>query len=196
MRILRIMTCVAAMLLAGLAAKGQVHVEVGTGLSDIRGDYPQTGGRQSAVAGIGYGVRISDRWIVDPAVQLTLEGKEKHGTGNCKVPVSFLYCTGRFRFGAGPFISYRIWEETNEDWYCIYPPTYPDKLDGPDVYDYKAWRYKKFDAGVMGKMTYMMKKVYLGLEGSCGIRDIGRQFGSFVINGHTMSANIIVGYMF
>lgn len=192
----RVLISVATMLLVCTFAKGQTHVEIGTGISDIRGNYPQTGCHQSAVAGVGYGVRISERWMVDPMVQITLEGKEKHGIGYCKIPVALLYCSGNFKFGAGPYMSCRVWEETNEDWSCIYLPTYPEQLDIDAIYDYQEWHYKRFDAGIMGKVSYMIKKVYLGLEGSYGIRDIGRRYDSYVINGHTLSANFVVGYMF
>lgn len=169
----------------------QNYYQLGIGVSDVTGNYPETGARVSYSIGLGHTYAINEKWSVDPMAQVSYQGKNDYGIAYLKVPVVFSYKKRNWDYGGGLYLSYGLYASKNpEREYDASLPPYP-------IYYTSAFGYfSHWDAGLVTRTRYHFGKRFIGFEGSFGVLDLGHDYGYEKTSGHSLHATLVYGVYF
>lgn len=177
------------------ASQAQRYSEIGAGISNVKGNYPETGARLSASVGLGFDYFLKDNLSVDGGLKCALYGKSQYGALFLSIPLTLNYHIGKAEFGAGPYVSSRLFDVNhNQEKYYDCPP--PGVDYAPYATSYSGY-FKRFDFGACLKFKYNFEVSHIGIETYIGAIDCGKKYaGEPPINGHTAICAITYGRKF
>ena len=168
----------------------QWHIDLGGGVSRVYAPYPGTGAAFSGFAGAGYRVHFTPHWGLDPMLRLIWQGEKQYGAVHAIVPVLATYRISLFELGAGPFVSYGLADQKQEErYYDAYVPSVP--------WARSAFGYfKQFDMGLTARIGCHLSRFSLALEGNYGLLDIARKEPDDSFRAHSMGLYLVGGISF
>ena len=190
----RILTLIIFAISVPFFAHAQKYYELGLGLSDVIGNFPETGSRLSVSLGIGYDYAFKGDWSVDSKVLCAMNGKSKYGALFLSIPVTANYHIDRFELGIGPYVSCNIVDiNHNPDKYYDWNPEVEYK---PYLTTYSGY-FTRLDFGACCRVRYGISTRHIGLEAYMGALNCGKKYdGEMPINGHTVIINVTYGVKF
>ena len=180
----------------------QAKIEIGMGIADNDTPELDAGSRLGLKLGIGYEYHLSPILGIEPAVVLENKGKRHFRMTYLDIPITVNFHFNMAEVDFGPYLGYRI-DSSERD--------VRDKVifDGvPSDHSYRLLStadelFSEFDFGFVARVKrHCGKHVYIGAEGSYGVLNIGRDFGTKYLltrekyNGHNYTAGLLLGLTF